>query len=373
MIRTISTAFIFFILLGCSGKTNRIELKLVDEIKINISKESNFIFTQYFFDNRNEYLVFLDSTNKLIFFNLDKPEADYSIQLLNFNPKWNYYSIINRDSIIIVYNLQNRISLLNDKGIIIGDWKLSTLLDEKYSLFAQIDNPIYFINNNFYCSSIRKDIKLNNQQSFKEFYESPTNIILSISSDSLIPFKQFGYFPELYFKDKIYNFYDTTPSKTSNLIDKIVLSFAKDHFIYIYNLNGELISKKNSKSSYIDYFNEFDSSKLYDFLYLRSYIEAEPSYLRIIYDKFQNLYYRLVKHRNQTDEKSELNTNDMAYQNFSLIVLNDNLELIDEINLNSNEFYLPGLITTRRGILIPNAKKSNDTLFYAGIYKVKIK
>jgi hypothetical protein len=189
----------------------------------------------------------------------------------------------------------------------------------------------------------------------------------------LKPIKQFGQFPESYYKDKIFNFYDTTPSKTFNLNDKIVLSFAKDHFVYIYNLNGEFISKKSSKSSYIDYFNEFDSSKIYDFLYLRSYIEEEPAYLRIIYDQYQNLYYRLVKHRNQVNEKVELNITDKNYQNFSLIVFDENLELQDEIILNSDEFYLPGLIPTKKGILIPNSKKSNDSLFYGGIYKVKLK
>jgi hypothetical protein len=274
---------------------------------------------------------------------------------------------------MIISNLQNRIFIVNNEGKVIGDWKLSTKLNNKYSLFAQVDNPIYFINHKFYCSSIRNDIRLTNQQSFKEYYDSPTNIILAISSDTLKPIKQFGQFPESYYKDKIFNFYDTTPSKTFNLNDKIVLSFAKDHFVYIYNLNGEFISKKSSKSSYIDYFNEFDSSKIYDFLYLRSYIEEEPAYLRIIYDQYQNLYYRLVKHRNQVNEKVELNITDKNYQNFSLIVFDENLELQDEIILNSDEFYLPGLIPTKKGILIPNSKKSNDSLFYGGIYKVKLK
>ncbi len=374
MIKIFNILFILFILFSCSSKTNRIELELVNEIKINIPKGSNFIFTQYFTDNQNEYLVWLDSTNKLIFFNLEKLKTDYSIKLVNFNPKWNYYSIINRDSLIIISNLHNRISAVNNKGEVIGDWKLSTILQEKYSLFAQVDNPIYFIDHKFYCSSIRNDIRLTNQKSFKEYYDSPTNIILAISSDTLKPIKQFGQFPESYYKDKIFNFYDTTPSKTFNLNDKIVLSFAKDHFIYIYNLNGEFISKKNSKSSHIDYFNEFDNSKINNFLYLRSYIEEEPSYIRIIYDQYRDLYYRLVKHRSHANKgNTELNITNKDYQDFSLIVLDNNLELLDEITLNSNEFYLPGLIPTNKGILIPNTRKSNDSLFYGSIYKVKIK
>lgn len=373
MIKIFNKLIIIFIFFSCSSKNNKIELELVNEIKMNIPLGSNFIFTQYFTDNQNEYLVWLDSTNKLIFFNLEKSKADYIIRLVNFNPKWNYYSIISRDSVMIISNLQNRIFIVNNEGKVIGDWKLSTKLNNKYSLFAQVDNPIYFVDHKFYCSSIRNDIRLTNQQSFKEYYDSPTNIILAISSDTLKPIKQFGQFPESYYKDKIFNFYDTTPSKTFNLIDKIVLSFAKDHFVYIYNLNGEFISKKSSKSSYIDYFNEFDSSKIYDFLYLRSYIEEEPAYLRIIYDQYQNLYYRLVKHRNQVNEKVELNITDKNYQNFSLIVFDENLELKDEIILNSDEFYLPGLIPTQKGILIPYSKKSNDSIFYAGIYKVKVK
>lgn len=374
MIKIFNILFILFILFSCSSNTNRIELELVNEIKINIPNGSNFIFTQYFTDNQNEYLVWLDSTNKLTFFNLEKLKTDYSIKLVNFNPKWNYYSIISRDSVIIISNLQNRISAVNNKGEVIGDWKLSTILQEKYSLFAQVDNPIYFIDHRFYCSSIRKDIRLTNQKSFKEYYDSPTNIILAISSDTLKPIKQFGHFPESYYKEKIFNFYDTTPSKTFNLNDKILLSFAKDHFIYIYNLNGEFISKKYSKSTYINHFNEFDNSKINNFLYLRSYIEEEPSYLRIIYDQYQNLYYRLVKHRSHANKgNTELNIANKDYQDFSLIVLDNNLELLDEITLNSNEFYLPGLIPTNKGILIPNTKKSNDSLFYGSIYKVKIK
>lgn len=362
---------------GCKENTNILEISRKGNLEFQISQNESFSFYQYVFDGTSEYVVCIDtSTVTLNFYNLNNGSLEHYIPLTEgttkFNKRLNDIYIISKDSILLINSHSNKLFLLDSNGNKKHEWVIENLPQQgNYNLFSAGFSSLEFKNNRVFCGIVRTDIRLNNKQSLKEYYNSPTNIILIIKDGDIESTKSFGIFPEAY-TSEIKDMYDFTPSRAISQ-DKIILSFNKDHNIYIYNVNGELIKKVNSKSKYIENFNEMEEAKSSDFSYLKEFLTKEPKYERILYDSHYDLYYRIAKHslneyyRNDGTKKS-------FYDNeYSIIILDKNLNFIDEVIFESKKYFVPGLIPTKNGLLLPLFNDNEEKRFTADLFEIKFK
>ncbi len=369
--------FLTMIYFGCTNKTGTVELTRNTSIKIEVLPTESFLFHQYLWDNMNEYIICLDSSvSAFSFYSLANNKKVFSIPISNacknYSNRWNDAYIVSIDSVIIFNGESNQLFLLNKQGIKTGEWKFEkSIKDKEFHLFSVGSNHISFQNETVYCGVVRTDIRLNTKQTLLEYYNSPTNLILQVSSKAIQGFRLFGTFPDSYINNSR-NFYDVTPSRTINN-ENIILSFGKDHNLYIYNHDGKLVKTTNAKSNYIDDFNPIDEKNVSNFSYLKRYLTDEPKYERVIYDQFTHLYYRIVKHRIGKYENEDGTVKSMLDSDYSIIFLDKDFNIIDEVLFGSKQYYIPGLIPTKNGILLPSLDGNDKHIFSADIFKVTLK
>ena len=75
--------------------------------------------------------------------------------------------------------------------------------------------------------------------------------------------------------------------------DKIILNFSKSHFVYSYDLQGNLIEKINVKVKGIGDATPLNKSKSGDAMAVMLKTEATGKYSSLIYDKWKRVYYRI--------------------------------------------------------------------------------
>ena len=143
-------------------------------------------------------------------------------------------------------------------------------------------------------------------------------------------------------------------------------SFGPDHNLYLINLqSGQVINTISSASKLItireagNYLNDFDGERF------NEDAEMFPSYRRILFDKENQLYYRIVKLENE---------NFYDLRKYSIIILDQNFKKLGEVLLNekglSDKWFL-----SKRGLCVPlsdfaEESTENEILFYC--YKFNI-
>ncbi len=369
--------FLTILYSGCTNKTGSVDLTYKTSIKFEILPNESFLFHQYLLDNMDEYLICLDSSVAAFsFYSLTNNKKVFSIPIgnvcSNYSNRWNDAYIVSVDSVIIFNSESNQLFLLDEQGTIIDEWEFEKYIkDQEFHLFSGTSNNIYFKNKTIYCGIVRTDIRLNTKSTLLEYYNSPTNLIMKVSSNANQSFRLFGTFPDSY-SNNPKNFYDVTPSRTISE-ENTILSFNKDHNLYIYNQDGDLIKTINAKSNYINNFVEIDEKNTYNFNYLKKYLTVEPKYERVIYDPFTHLYYRIVKHRIDNYENEDGTIKSMLDSDYSIIFLDKNFNIIDEFLFDSKQYYIPGLIPTKNGVLLPSINKNEKHFFSSDIFKVTVK
>ncbi len=216
--------------------------------------------------------------------------------------------------------------------------------------YEKLSNKLYFPIYNY------------EQKTFKIKWELPIIASYSISNKKII--NVFANLPEKFksseqgIKYSIYYEYPNFAYKDSILI----VSFANDHLIYVYNTkNGNLISQNNTKSNYIEDFKIFnyESSPMQAY----NFCLSEPAYINIIYDKYRKIFYRICKHeqilKNEGGEKHDFF--DCAW---SLVVMNDDFLVIGEINMPKGKFNFYNILPVKDGLLIQDVNPKEGFLSF---------
>ncbi len=169
-------------------------------------------------------------------------------------------------------------------------------------------------------------------------------------------------FPEKYIiTGDSYN--DHLPSACIGKNNNICVSFGADDNISLYH-DSTLLLRKKVRSIYIDKFNPYPDEKLFDMLYLKNYVAEEPKYINIIYDPFENVYYRIVKHRH---EKSASND---AGDSWSVIMLDTELNVLGELKFTS-DYKKDIFIPTPVGIITAKQNQRNPDKATLSLIKIK--
>jgi hypothetical protein len=140
---------------------------------------------------------------------------------------------------------------------------------------------------------------------------------------------------------------------------KIVFSSEEDHFLYTYDIETREYNKFFAKSKFIDSIYPIPSSKAFDYVYAKKYSLEEPRYQMIKICPYTNLTYRVVKHENIQPENTGLYKEDYVNPVYSVIVLDEKFNIIDEYFFNE-ENYHNTIVPVLNGVVIPNIKHTNS-------------
>lgn len=370
------TNFLLFLstilFLSCSEKSPEVELIKQKTIELQLETFENFSVRQHMLIGEKEYLVCFDSSKPALrFYNINSGLREMSVPLALF-PDYkfpNYYSyIISEDSILVLNS--NEVFLIDSLGDLHTKWNFDNYdLTKDRGLLASFRFPLRLINKKIICNSPYIGVRIITKAALKEYYSKPIVGILEVGQDELKSVKYFGYFPKSY-TDSTKDFYDIAPSWTVNSGNNIILSFGKDHGLYVYDDNGNFKKEVIAKSKFIDHFNELSEGKSKDFSFLKRYMTIEPEYENIIYDQFNDMYFRVVKHRIDDYENEDGTVKTKFDSRFSIMFIDTDMNIMGENIFDTNEYYITGLMPTKQGLMILKNTNSAEKKYVFDFFKV---
>jgi len=220
-------------------------------------------------------------------------------------------------------------------------WDIAELtgINEPYfCLKSSFQNPITYIDGNLIISA---NILSHSKEVIKEVSKTPTELILNTKTNEA----HFVYGkPEIYGNGKYYGNHVHNHSKVFLNDTVYVVSFPIDHYLYKYNINGELIEKHQCKSEFIDEFKDFEWSENISFEKIIEIQITQAYYSQLAYDSHNKLIYRLALH--EQDALSSSGEKASLYdRGFSLMVIDEKLQIVGEYYIPIYHLY-PSMIET---------------------------
>jgi hypothetical protein len=329
------------------------DLKLlfpINSIVSNLSIEKSINFTVQDF-----------STNEIILFDLNGSDLK-TIPNKKYELNNNFFNLyfLSPDSVYSFHNDTYTISLINNLDSVLKLFPIS----EKFT--PVVTPSIHLIGNSNYLllGNSSRNIGFGKKNERLRYYNNVNPLLLVNINDSASFCKPISRFPNKYINTGD-NYDDAFPSACFGSDNNICVSFGADNNVYLYD-NTNLLLTKKVKSRYIDRFEPYPDEKQFDMLYLKNYKFEEPKYLYIVFDPWENLYYRIVKHRMVQKREGHI------VENFwSVIVLDRELNVKGEEKVSykfSPNFFLP----TPFGILMASSDDSVSNQIVFTLMKIKI-
>ncbi|GGZ34314.1 hypothetical protein GCM10007049_29610 [Echinicola pacifica] len=324
-------------------------------------------------DGNDEYLYVLNKHNKTIdIYDIEKGKIRKRVNLVKdvrySGLSKNYFYVINPDSILLIpaYTLRGTV-LIDSNGNVRHRYNPALPVDVEFpNLINHSSNPSrpnYYRNGKLFLAHLT----LRNT-TFLKYSESKTytDIVFDMEVDSV-------YFNEkmTYPSEYVNNSYITLHAVNYRVLtksNKWVYSWPVLNELLIYDSTYNLINKTNAGSRYFSglspVIERFPVEK-----YLEYYI-SNTSYSRIIEDHIRNRYYRFVmRGRSGFNYESDLNMSSEDKNEFSIMVFDENFNLIDEYDFLGKTYNIYGAFVGERGLFIPknnyyNEYVSEDTLKY---------
>jgi hypothetical protein len=140
-------------------------------------------------------------------------------------------------------------------------------------------------------------------------------------------------------------------------LNKRVFSFFGDHRLFYVDADSSLQSKE-VKSKYLD-----DKMPLFPMYGEREntydYLLASDHYESILYDKFRNIYYRFAFPKQQYEGMEELTHLKEAANLFSVMVLDENLNILEEILFDEKRHLPNNVFVGKEGLYISTSHPDN--------------
>jgi hypothetical protein len=256
------------------------------------------------------------------------------------------------------------ILLLNNKGEIYNKWDIGSQTHSIYNGYFFIDSdyshPMAIINDRLYFKG-----SYHLKPGSKIAQKVPILISLDLHNGTI---KQLGDIPFEYKQGQFYGNHQYDYSRVFNERSEMIISFPSSHNLFVYDTSGHLIKIKNCKSKFVENIepiNKEDKDQLAAIIDAYGY---NAQYSDLVYDEYNNMYYRIVLHEL---EKNDINNkkNDVRKRNWSIMVLDSNLNIKSEIKMPLNQFW-KRIHITEQGLLM---KSSDNNANKFKIYKLCIK
>jgi len=140
----------------------------------------------------------------------------------------------------------------------------------------------------------------------------------------------------------------------------LVYSFAADPDVKKYNLVNGVATSHRSKSIYIKEIKPLNSSDGEDASF--KYAIETPKYSNIAYDKYNDVYYRFIKHQLPAINSATGEPNTFDDAAFSIMILDSSLNKIGETKVEDSKHHINSYFVSKDGLYISNTNLKNPDL-----------
>jgi len=367
----ISTLFILILIitfLSCTKENpTKPILQKVEEITIaNTENWDEWCFGREYYDLRKSCsYIYLNNQKKfsIDIYDISNKVLYKTLKISNTGQELGVF-IQNFDSIFVFDRKNLRLYLIDTSAQIKNKWELTKALADNNSLYDAYSlwsTPMYY-NKNLLL------LNIGGGNTVPEYYANNCLLIYNLIDNS---FYKTVKFPKIYQQGKDYLKYFATHCLADSML---IYSFEIDHNIYIYNLDGNLRKKIHCKSNYLNNFENADTSKTHFHEYNSKFMIENGEYFNIIYDKYQQLFYRIVRHN-----MSMVDSNGKVYDDidgkWSIIIMDKNFNILTEQVFPEKIYNIYNIIPTKEGLLIStyNRKnpKYNKYIYSFDVFKIK--
>lgn len=359
------TFFFLFKLLPCSSQTSstnfrkKSKVKLEKQFDFELDHKINFTWNgkdMVCWDNLNNEIKKFDFRKKTFYQKHKTSIKNY----LNYNIMLS----VGKDSLLTYsYKSNYSVKIINYEGRVLNNYSLEPAKSLNISNCEKKRHPSCFLNgtasntfynNYFYYAGYNMG---ENKTSKKLFSGGRLNLKTG-------DFEYFTEFPPIYNKYNWGAMYYYFPHVAMNNKGQLVVSYPASHDLYVYDLNAGKHKSVNAGSSMFSVIKPFSRKKElkkelkgeYSKYYYTNY-----SYAKIMYDKKEQLYYRMALFPKNDYGKTSDRT-----RKISIIVLNKDFVFLGEDVLPMDKDYY-NMLTTDYGIVAYyydyKNKKNGFTLF----------
>lgn len=347
------------------------EFKIINSGYLNLFDSINVSLDSFSYASHNN-ISFRDSTliilnegsNTISFINtktsknnlLDLSSSSIRIEDGVFNNFWS----LSKDSFLIYMSNERSLFLLNRDNVVLDSFKFS-LKDNNSYIKTSISNlqsaTIYSGNVYLIGYGIADKITKSSNNSF---------VVNKISSKKRV--QNLVQYPEDYFeKDLGFLFYRMVYSEVVN-DSFLLISYPGSDYISILNMNNENIQLKKLYPEINSLISDFKSFKpVVKGLRKREkaihHFFSQYSFQKMIYDKYKNIYYRVLLLPPSIDE---LKSNRFGVREKIILVYNSNFDYLG-YSLLSKSYSNTNLFVTEDGLIIQylkNLKDENNITFH---------
>lgn len=324
---------------------NNVSLKDSKTYKIDTTQSVFADFLQFHLDenSRGNLLVFNEKTLNLDRFDFDTQKHLQKVVFESDGPNGigkviDGFYFINSDSILVASRYD--ISIANTSGKVIKKYNLAKKQVLGIPKFGP-NNPIIFDKSKkVIYTSIVPDVNALKPFENKTFGIMKLNLEtgdLDYDAEYPIEYREDAFGPNY-----LYSY--TCPTGSSN---RILVSFSGSPDIVNYNLKNQTFFKIKypyRKSGEIR--NGLPSNSDYN-KYTKFYI-TNPSYENCIFDRKNNLYYRIVAHPRSDDEYRD----GKHWKRKSLIVMDSTFHKVGEIDIKNENLNFMQVVSTDKGVFV---------------------
>lgn len=327
-----------------------LKYELVDSFNIEFPLDSitSHIFSALDYNDDLGILSFL-SNGRILMYDYEKKVQINTINLQCSSPS--SYTIINKDSIIVIdYNNRN-LMICDIAGKITDSYNLVPKI--RYAPLPISKTSPIILRNGFV-------IFWGNMAGEYSDEDEKNRRVMGILNLQSRDVDYYMPYPDIYKKNWGGGLYRWVYSDYNESLDLYVISFPADHNIYTISGDKKVSNKYYAGSRLIDatsYLNQPKGIPIDSEQKIKHFVENH-SYSRILYDKYRNVYYRIV------EIKSIYKGIPGWQKQISVIILNEKFQIIGETfigssNLNSRY----AIFVNKNGLHIPQ-KSNEDILKY---------
>ena len=295
--------------------------------------------------------------NSIRIYNLSTGLEVHKIGLVNANtPKGIYqirgFDILNSDSIFVAGLHGNSLKLIDNNGNIIQDYSISSQEGERLEARGRrvisTLSKIYYLGNSQLFMNGHPDYNIRNPE---EYFKNNVGIIIDLTSES------FKYLPLTWpksFGGLLWNFNYTFDLDSES--KKLYFNFGSSDSVFVYHLNE---SDKNTTQFLAKSKLKNSPQPLSKGMNMQEYNMKNPFYSGVLYNQSTDHIYRFLYHGHEDEEMLD----GLDYYNapFSILVFNENKELIKEVVLPAKNYNPQVVIPFRTGVLISIHNKYNKS------------
>jgi hypothetical protein len=316
----------------------------------NRSGQELFISVNQFYYSQSYKIQIYDLKTQKLVKNIDSPE--------NFIPGTACY--LNSDSIYVTQYKGDRLLLIDTSGKIKNQWKIQES-DGSEMAFGSTEgikvNSKSIIASSFCFKGDFRDGSYYNYPNLYCYDKFSNSGKLNIQNR--IPFSEV-------FKKGI-EWYEMGLSFALK-DEQLYVSYAVDHSIYCYDESG--MKTIPAKSKYIDKFLPFDIKRINSMPYIDSMYRIIPQYTGLYYDKYRHLFYRAAVRQTPISYDGE-NITEMKDKLFSIICMDENFKIIDEIEMPRSKYW-SSMYICKDGLLFEYCDTPTGKILL-DLFKVNIK